>query len=94
MRLLVPRLLELTDERSRRSLLHLLPRRAPDCEVGRDETDDLARAVLGCEPFEQSVRVPHIAHGERPDLGVGADTVPDEHAAGAAQRHEGGERSR
>ena len=74
--LLVPGLLEVVEEAARRPLLHLLPRRAPDREVGGDEVDLLAAAVLCGEPLEQRVGVRRVADGERPDLGVGAGSRP------------------
>src|SRR3990170_9030292 len=89
-RLLVTRLLEGFEERAGRALLHRLARRAPDGEVGRDEADLLVVAVLGGEPLEQCIRVRRVADCERPDLGIGADAVPDEHSARAADGDEGG----
>ena len=87
-RLLMARLLQVGDERAGRSLLHLLPRGAADREVRGDEADDLAGAVLGGQPLEHRIGVGRVPNGERPHLRVDPDAVPDEEAAGAAQRHE------
>src|SRR5688572_4485222 len=81
-RLAMTRLLQVGHERPGRALLHLLARRAANGEVGRDEADDLALTVLGGKPLEHRVRVGGIADGQRSDLGIDADAVPDQEATG------------
>ena len=68
LRLLMARLLQVGEERPRGALLHLLPRGTAHREVGRDEADDLAGAVLGGQPLEHRVRVRSEA---RSDIGRG-----------------------
>src|SRR5439155_6600680 len=57
---------EVAEEGPRRQLLHLLPRRAPNGQVRRDEDDVMAIAVLGREALEERVRVLVEADLERP----------------------------
>src|SRR5215213_6217561 len=92
--LLVPRLLQVGEEGSGRALLHLLPGRTEDREVGRDQADDLAVAVLSGEALEQRVRVQSVPDRERPQLGIAAGSVPDEEAPRTTHGDEGGERVR
>src|SRR6185437_858599 len=90
-RVLVPWLLEVFHEGSRAALLYLLPRRAADRGVRRDEADRLASAVLGGETFEQRVGVLGEANLERAVRSLFADAVEDDHAASALQGDEAGE---
>src|SRR5580765_4729551 len=57
--------LHVAEERSGRALLHLLPGRPPDCDIGRDETDLLRGAVLDRELLEECVRIRGVPHLER-----------------------------
>ena len=83
--------LHVTEERRRRELLHLLPGRPANGDVGGDEAHDLVRAVLGREAFQERVGVRRITHLERAVRLVRPAPVEHEHPSRAFQGHEAGE---
>src|SRR5207302_8511718 len=83
--------LEVAEEGAGGELAHLLPGGASYGQVGGDQADDLAVAVIGGEPLEERIGVTGVADGERADVGVRADAVEDDDAASTADGHEVGQ---
>jgi hypothetical protein len=69
----------------------LLPGRAPDRSIGRDDPNALAVPVLRGEPFEHVVRVRGVTHLQRAEPRTLSGPVEDDHAVRALQRDEAGE---
>jgi len=82
------RLLEVAEEGLGRKLLHLVPRRAANRCIGRNENDVTAVSMLGRQAFENRVRVLGEANLERTVRLIGSVPVEDEHTARALQRNE------
>src|SRR4051812_3478245 len=84
--------LELRDEDLRRALGDVLAGRAPDGQVGGDEHDFLAVAMLGRQAFERGVRILGVANLERAEDAVLPHAVEDDDPARPVQRDEASKR--